>query len=123
MPPMDASARSTPAGSSMSIAIARAVPGTDLAATSSFACDRLSRIVELARQAGLRGTGSLAAQLLLLMDGAWVAARVFARESSPAADVGAAARALVEAHRPKPPTSSSTPTSGSYPRKRRARRP
>jgi AcrR family transcriptional regulator len=84
------------------------------------------RLAELARQAGLRGTGSLAAQLLLLMDGAWVAARVFGRESNPAADVGAAARALIEAHRPKPPTSSSTSTSGSYPsypRKRRARRP
>ncbi len=81
------------------------------------------RLAELARQAGLRGTSSLAAQLLLLMDGSWVAARVFGRESSPAADVGAAARALIEAHRPKPPTSSSTPTSGSYPRKRRARRP
>lgn len=65
------------------------------------------RLAELARQAGLRAPGSLAAQLLLLMDGAWVAARVFGREGSPAAEVGAAARALVEAHRREPATSPS----------------
>ena len=42
---------------------------------------------------------ALAAQLLMLMDGAWVAARMFKR-ANPARHVGAAAQALLEAHRP-----------------------
>jgi hypothetical protein len=33
------------------------------------------------------------------MDGAWVAARMFGTEDSPAAAIGDAARALIEAHR------------------------
>jgi AcrR family transcriptional regulator len=57
------------------------------------------RLATLAKEAGLRAPESLAAQLLLLMDGAWVAARVFGPGESPAATVGAAGRALVEAHR------------------------
>ncbi len=57
------------------------------------------RLAEMARQAGLRAPDALAAQLLLLMDGAWVAARVFGPDNSPAASVNDAARALVEAHR------------------------
>lgn len=61
--------------------------------------DLRARLTELARQAGLRAPEDLAAQLLLLMDGAWVAARVFGRRDSPAARVGGAARTLVEAHR------------------------
>ena len=39
----------------------------------------------------------LAQQLLLLMDGAWVAARMFGPDN-PAVQVAAAARALIEAH-------------------------
>lgn len=52
----------------------------------------------LARQAGLREPEALADQLLMLMDGAWVAARMFDR-ASPARHVAAAAKALLEAHR------------------------
>lgn len=57
------------------------------------------RLATMAKQAGLRSPHSLAAQLLLLMDGAWVAARVFGPDRNPAANVGRAARALIEAHR------------------------
>ena len=51
----------------------------------------------LARQARLRDPEGLADQLLLLMDGAWVAARMF-RRNNPARHVAAAAEALVRAH-------------------------
>jgi AcrR family transcriptional regulator len=51
----------------------------------------------LAREAGLDDPEALAAQLLLLMDGAWVAARMFG-PSNHARGVAAAARALIEAH-------------------------
>ncbi|ABS27836.1 TetR/AcrR family transcriptional regulator [Anaeromyxobacter sp. Fw109-5] len=57
------------------------------------------RLASMAKQAGLRSSESLAAQLLLLMDGAWVAARVFGPGDNPGASVGQAARALIEAHR------------------------
>jgi AcrR family transcriptional regulator len=59
----------------------------------------LERFTALAREAGLRSPESLSAQLLLLMDGAWVAARVFGPKN-PAARVAEAARVLVEAHSP-----------------------
>ena len=52
----------------------------------------------LAKQAGLRDPDALADQLLMLMDGAWVAARMFTR-SNPARHVTAAADALLQAHR------------------------
>lgn len=52
----------------------------------------------LARDAGLREPEALADQLLMLMDGAWVAARMFKR-ANPARHVGTAAQALLEAHR------------------------
>ena len=52
----------------------------------------------LAKQAGLREPEALADQLLMLMDGAWVAARMFGR-SNPARHVAAAAEALLRAHR------------------------
>jgi AcrR family transcriptional regulator len=67
----------------------------------------LERFTALGREARLRAPEALAAQLLLLMDGAWVAARIFGTKS-PAARVTDAAQALVEAH--------------SAPRVRRARR-
>ena len=56
------------------------------------------RIADLAQQAGLADPHMLADQLLLLMDGAWVAARMFG-PSNPAANVTAAARTLIDAHR------------------------
>jgi AcrR family transcriptional regulator len=51
----------------------------------------------LARDARLRDPDGLAAQLLLLMDGAWVAARMFGPDNH-AASVAEAARALIGAH-------------------------
>jgi AcrR family transcriptional regulator len=51
----------------------------------------------LARDAGLRDPDGLAAQLLLLMDGAWVAARMFGPDNH-AASVAEAARAVIDAH-------------------------
>lgn len=62
------------------------------------------RMAALALEAGLRAPEELAAQLLLLMDGAWVAARVFDAEDSPIGSLTAAARALIAAHRDGPAT-------------------
>jgi AcrR family transcriptional regulator len=59
------------------------------------------RLGSLARTAGLRDPRALAAQLALLMDGAWVAARMFGAGDTSVGQVGAAARALIEAHRPR----------------------
>jgi AcrR family transcriptional regulator len=59
----------------------------------------LDRLTGLAGDAGLRDPAGLAAQLLLLMDGAWVAARMFG-PANHAASVAEAARALIEAHAP-----------------------
>lgn len=56
------------------------------------------RFADLARQAGLRHPEQLGNQLLLLMDGAWVAARMFGPRN-PAAGLTDAARALIVAHR------------------------
>jgi AcrR family transcriptional regulator len=65
------------------------------------ALDHKRRILEqlgrLAGDAGLREPDDLAAQLLLLMDGAWVAARMFGPHNH-AATVADAARALIESH-------------------------
>jgi AcrR family transcriptional regulator len=62
----------------------------------------LARLGALAREADLRAPEALADQLLLLMDGAWVAARMFG-PGNPSAQVAAAATALIQAHsRPKP---------------------
>jgi AcrR family transcriptional regulator len=57
----------------------------------------LRRFAAMAREAGLRDTDGLARQLLLLMDGAWVAARMFG-PGSPAKGVAKAAEALIDAH-------------------------
>jgi AcrR family transcriptional regulator len=56
-----------------------------------------SRLRTLAGAAGLRAPEELADQLLLLMDGAWVAARMFGPHN-PAWQVAAAAGALIRAH-------------------------
>jgi AcrR family transcriptional regulator len=57
----------------------------------------LERLGGLAREARLRDPDGLAAQLLLLMDGAWVAARMFG-PGNHADGVGEAARMLIEGH-------------------------
>ncbi len=57
----------------------------------------LERFAELAREAGLREPDSLADQLLMLMDGAWVAARMFG-PANHAIYVADAARALIGSH-------------------------
>ncbi len=62
----------------------------------------LERLAELARAARLRDPEGLAAQLLLLMDGAWVAARMFGPDNH-ARGIVAAATALIEAHDPANP--------------------
>jgi AcrR family transcriptional regulator len=59
----------------------------------------LARLAGIARDARLRDPESLAAQLLLLMDGAWVAARVFGPGNHASAIVDAA-RAMITTHRP-----------------------
>ncbi|HVM15579.1 MAG TPA: TetR/AcrR family transcriptional regulator [Egibacteraceae bacterium] len=55
----------------------------------------LERLRDLGTQAGSSDPGALAAQLLLLMDGAFVASRMF-RSSSPAGHVGPAAAAIIK---------------------------
>ena len=57
------------------------------------------RFESLAAEAGLRDSGGLADQLLLLMDGAWVAARMFGPDN-PATELADAATTLINAHRP-----------------------
>lgn len=71
----------------------------------------LARLAELAREAGATRPEELAAELLLLMDGAFASARMFG-SSSPASSVDAAATILIDAHLPgapavRPPTTSS----------------
>ncbi len=60
------------------------------------------RLQNLAEQAGLRDPASLANQLLMLMDGAWIASRMYGPQN-PAVDLGRAVRALVDVHgQPRP---------------------
>ena len=56
------------------------------------------RLAQLAGEAGLGDPDDLADQLLLLMDGAWVAARMYGPRN-PARGLAATARTLIEAHR------------------------
>ncbi|MBA3471072.1 MAG: TetR/AcrR family transcriptional regulator [Herpetosiphonaceae bacterium] len=58
----------------------------------------ISTFRDLAERANLRAPAVLANQLLLLMDGAWVAARMFG-PTNPATEVAAAAQALIAAQR------------------------
>jgi AcrR family transcriptional regulator len=55
------------------------------------------RFADLAHRAELRAPEQLADQLLLLMDGAWVAARMYG-PTNPAVGLTDAARALIDAH-------------------------
>ena len=57
----------------------------------------LERLAGLASDAGLADPDGLAAKLLLLMDGAWVAARMFGPDNH-ANTVAEAAQALIETH-------------------------
>jgi AcrR family transcriptional regulator len=57
----------------------------------------LERFAGLAREAELRDPDGLAAELLLLMDGAWAAARMFGPQNHAGA-VAEAARSLIECH-------------------------
>jgi AcrR family transcriptional regulator len=58
-----------------------------------------SRFHQLAEEAGARRPKALANALLLLMDGAYVAARMYGTSAtSPAADVAEAARHLIDTH-------------------------
>jgi AcrR family transcriptional regulator len=59
-----------------------------------------ARLRELAHQAGAHAPEILADQLLLLMDGAFMAVRMFGIDN-PAANVAAAAEALIAAHVPE----------------------
>jgi AcrR family transcriptional regulator len=57
----------------------------------------LERFAALAREARLQDPDGLAGQLLMLMDGAWVAARMFG-PANHATSVADGARALIESH-------------------------
>ena len=58
-----------------------------------------TRFIQLAREAGARKPTALANALLLLMDGAYMAARMYgASPSNPAVNVAEAARLLIDAH-------------------------
>jgi AcrR family transcriptional regulator len=61
-----------------------------------------TRLRDMAAAAGAPEPAALADGLLLLMDGAFAAARMYGR-SSPAVRVASAARTLIEAHLPAPP--------------------
>jgi AcrR family transcriptional regulator len=61
----------------------------------------LERFARLASEADMRDPDGLAAQLLLLMDGAWVAARMFGPINH-GGSVGDAAAALIDAHSRSP---------------------
>jgi len=55
--------------------------------------------IQLAQEAGAREPAALASALLLLMDGAYMAARMYgASPNNPAVDVAEAARLLIDAH-------------------------
>jgi AcrR family transcriptional regulator len=74
-------------------------PGHQVAVAHKTAVQ--NRLAELAHQAGLLDPEELGDQLLLLMDGAWVAARMFGPQNH-AKGLANAARALIDTHRPKP---------------------
>jgi AcrR family transcriptional regulator len=57
------------------------------------------RLGALVAEAGLRDPERLAAQLSLLIDGAWIGARTFEAADHPAAGLTDAARTLIESHR------------------------
>jgi AcrR family transcriptional regulator len=73
-------------------------PGHELARAHKRAV--LRRLRELAAGAGARNPAELARELLLLMDGAFAAARMFGRGRSPAGAVSGAAATLIDAQLP-----------------------
>jgi AcrR family transcriptional regulator len=60
----------------------------------------LDRLADLAAHGGAHDPDELARELLLLMDGAFAATRMFGRSQSPAASVARAAQTLIDAHLP-----------------------
>ncbi|HEX2412316.1 MAG TPA: TetR/AcrR family transcriptional regulator [Solirubrobacteraceae bacterium] len=62
----------------------------------------LRRLEHMAAAAGARDPAEVARELLLLMDGAFAAARMFGRRESPATAVARAAQTLIDAHDPPP---------------------
>ena len=71
-------------------------PGHEVAVAHKTAVR--DRFATLAREAGLHDPDRLADCLLLLMDGAWVAARMYGPDN-PARGLAATARTLIDAHR------------------------
>src|SRR5262245_49282549 len=57
-----------------------------------------NRLTALAREARLNHPEALGAQLALLLDGAWIAARTFRDGANPARSVTVAAKTLIQAH-------------------------
>lgn len=57
-----------------------------------------TRLTALAKRAKLSHPDAVGAQLALLLDGAWIAARTFRHTENPARTVTQAAQALIEAH-------------------------
>ncbi len=70
-------------------------PGHEVALRHKQAA--LERFHALAEQAGARDPQTMAAQLFLLMDGAYMAARMFGPDN-PGADVASAAALIIEGH-------------------------
>jgi AcrR family transcriptional regulator len=56
------------------------------------------RLTDLARRAKLRSPDELASHLAPLMDGAWIAIRIFRQRDNPATGVASAAIALIQIH-------------------------
>jgi AcrR family transcriptional regulator len=71
-------------------------PGHQIAVRHKLAVR--NRLTDLARQAKLTNPEALGAQLALLIDGAWIAARTFRQTDNPASGVTQAAKALLHAH-------------------------
>jgi AcrR family transcriptional regulator len=69
------------------------------------------RFTNLAREAGLGDSEQIGNQLLLLMDGAWVAARMFGPDN-PATGLTTAARVLIDSHRYE--ASAASPRGGTH---------
>lgn len=77
----------------------RGHPGHEVAVAHKRAVRE--RFVGLADAAELRDPGQLADHLVLLMDGAWVAARMFGPDN-PATGLTSAASSIIDSHAPSP---------------------
>lgn len=67
------------------------------------------RFAGLGRAAGLSNPDRLADELLLLMDGGWVAARMFGPDNPARGSLTNAARAMIRTHSPSDPTPATRP--------------